>query len=338
MNAPAQIQPIFEPRPLYGIGTVARLTGLKPDTLRVWERRYGLGASYKTPSGRRQYTQADLEHLQLIAALVNDGARIGEIAASDRKTLEHLVRGRGKHLERQIPAGKPRVVFIGTELCSWLDKHQGCISGVSALLIRKNAGEAMEAVRTGKLDLGEDPIVMLVADCATLSTPQIDAVESLAHSLGTQRFMVTYRLANERWLSELNRRGAQTLEFPAEPARFAYEMGQLLVDMEISEGDINLGELVKSKARVYSDEELAAAGQLKSLLNCECPRHIVDLLQQLNRFEQYSTESAVENWTDAAVHSCIYAYTNQARYLMEKALKAIIDERGAEYQSLLRDL
>jgi hypothetical protein len=37
----------LETRPLYGIGTVARLTGLKPDTLRVWERRYGLGASHK---------------------------------------------------------------------------------------------------------------------------------------------------------------------------------------------------------------------------------------------------------------------------------------------------
>ena len=29
----------LEPRPLYGIGTVARMTGLKPDTLRIWERR-----------------------------------------------------------------------------------------------------------------------------------------------------------------------------------------------------------------------------------------------------------------------------------------------------------
>ena len=53
----------LETRPLYGIGTVARLTGLKPDTLRVWERRYGLGASHKSATGRRQYTQADLEHL-----------------------------------------------------------------------------------------------------------------------------------------------------------------------------------------------------------------------------------------------------------------------------------
>ena len=43
MNAPVKNLQALEPRPLYGIGTVARLTGLKSDTLRVWERRYGLG-------------------------------------------------------------------------------------------------------------------------------------------------------------------------------------------------------------------------------------------------------------------------------------------------------
>ena len=91
MNAPVKTLQALEPRPLYGIGTVARLTGLKSDTLRVWERRYGLGASYKSSTGRRQYTQSDLDHLQLVSALVKQGVRIGEIAASDRKTLEVLL-------------------------------------------------------------------------------------------------------------------------------------------------------------------------------------------------------------------------------------------------------
>ena len=134
MNAPAKTPIILEPRPLYGIGTVARLTGLKPDTLRVWERRYGLGASYKSASGRRLFTQSDLEHLQLITALVEDGVRIGEIASSDRKTLELLVSNRGSRMSKAIPAAKSRVVFVGAELCQWLDGHQGCLSGISAFL------------------------------------------------------------------------------------------------------------------------------------------------------------------------------------------------------------
>ena len=332
MNAPVKDLPDLEPRPLYGIGTVARLTGLKPDTLRVWERRYGLGASYKSPSGRRQYTQADLEHLQLIAALVGDGARIGEIAASERKTLELLVKGRGKHLERALPAAKPRVLFVGAELCSWLDGHQGCISSVSALLVRQSLTEVVET-----LEVGHESVSLLVVDCPAVSMSHIQAVEKLAERLGSPGVMVTYRMANERWLAELSRRGANAMEFPMEPARLAYEMGRVAVEMETSQGEYDLGELVKAKPRMYSDSELQAAGKLKRMLNCECPNHIVELITMLNHFEEYSTNCAVDSWADAAVHSCIYAYTNQARYLMEKALKSVLDERGIEYHSLLRE-
>ena len=96
---------ILEPRPLYAIGTVARLTGLKPDTLRVWERRYGLGASHKSSSGRRQYSQADLEHLLLVADLVGSGVRIGEIASASRKTLEILLQHRASYEQLQSQSG-----------------------------------------------------------------------------------------------------------------------------------------------------------------------------------------------------------------------------------------
>ena len=121
-------------RPLYSIGTVARLTGVKQDTLRIWERRYQLGASHKSATGRRLFTQADLEHLQLVAALVASGTRIGEIASSGRRTLEMLLRSRGKGAQRDIPLCKPRILFVGATLCDWLEEHQGCLVHVDALL------------------------------------------------------------------------------------------------------------------------------------------------------------------------------------------------------------
>jgi hypothetical protein len=40
----------LQPRPLYGIGTVSRLTGIKADTLRVWERRYDLISALRSYS------------------------------------------------------------------------------------------------------------------------------------------------------------------------------------------------------------------------------------------------------------------------------------------------
>jgi len=244
-----------------------------------------------------------------------------------------LVKGRGKHLERALPTAKPRVLFVGGELCAWLDGHQGCISSVSALLVRQSLADVAES-----LDPGAEAVSLLVVDCPAVSMAHIQAIETLAERLGSPGVMVTYRMANERWLAELTRRGANALEFPMEPARLAYEMGRVAVEMETKQGEYDLGELVKAKPRMYTDSELAAAGKLKRVLNCECPNHIVELVSMLNHFEEYSTSCAVESWSDAAVHSCIYAYTNQARYLMEKALKSVLDERGLEYHSLLREL
>ena len=91
--------------------------------------------------------------------------RIGEIASSDRKTLELLVSNRGSRMAKAIPVAKSRVVFIGAELCQWLDGHQGCLSGISAFLSRMPLANAVDA-----LDVNEKAD-MLVVHCPSVSMP-----------------------------------------------------------------------------------------------------------------------------------------------------------------------
>ena len=322
MNAPIKATVTLEPRPLYGIGTVARLTGLKSDTLRVWERRYGLGASYKSATGRRQYTQSDLDHLQLVSALVKQGVRIGEIAASDRKTLEVLLEQQNQTgTSKSLPPSKPRVVFVGAELCRWIDGHQGCISGVSALLARMPVDDAIALVDA------EQSADLLVAHCPSLTLQQIRGVEAVAARLGARRTIVLYQFANEQWLAELERNGHSALEYPVEPSRLAFEMGRVQVEKETAEGIGNLSDLMPAKPRLFSDQELLLAAEEKIVLDCECPRHLSELIRSLNDFEAYSSACSVENWKDAAIHASIYAYTCQARHLMEKALQSALEGR-----------
>ncbi|MEJ2532713.1 MAG: MerR family transcriptional regulator [Halioglobus sp.] len=323
-------QDLLEPRPLYGIGTVARLTGLKPDTLRVWERRYGLGASHKSATGRRQYTQADLEHLQLVAALVASGVRIGEIAASERKTLEIMVRSHGMP-ETLIPEAKPRVVFLGPGLCDWLEQHQGCLAHVDAHLARVALTDAEPTLFS---DLGN--IDMLVVECSNLGSAQVRSASSLAEELGVSRVLVNYQYCNERWLRATEDRGYTATSFPPDPAYLAYEMSRSIAEKATGLGEANLGELMASRPRRFSEDELSAARSIQSGLNCECPRHITDLIRALASFEEYSATCSVENWHDAAVHSCIYAYTGQARWLMEKALGAVLEEHADSFAEALR--
>jgi len=95
-------------------------------------------------------------------------------------------------------------------------------------------------------------------------------------------------------------------------------------------GAENLGELVQGKSRLFDERALSEARNMRSALDCECPRHIVDLVRALSTFEQYSGSCSVENWQDASVHACIYAYTTQARWLMEKALNLVLQAHPDE--------
>lgn len=318
---------LFEPRPLYGIGTVARLTGLKPDTLRVWERRYGLGASHKSPTGRRQYTQSDLEHLQLVAALVSDGARIGEIAGSERKTLEMLIKQRGLRGRDASSKSKPRAVFVGENLCAWLDRHQGCISNLDAKLSRSDIAD-LDAAALSATDASD----VIVVECATLSSGNMERLRALQTEDKQRRVIVVYQFGNTHWLQELESLEMVAMEFPPDPGKLAFEIARSAAESEVLIGEHNLGDIMVGKPRQFSAAELAAAANLDGTMDCECPRHISELITALASFEEYSASCSIDNWHEAAVHSCIYAYTGQARHLMEKALQAVLEERGEEFR------
>ena len=62
--------------PTYNLKAVVRETGLKPDTLRAWERRYGVPAPQRTDSGHRLYSQHDIDTLKWLLVRQNEGMSI----------------------------------------------------------------------------------------------------------------------------------------------------------------------------------------------------------------------------------------------------------------------
>lgn len=69
----------------YRIGTVARLTGLTPDVLRVWERRFEILDPERGPGGQRLYSEDDLVVLRAITRELGRGRSIGEVALAGRE-------------------------------------------------------------------------------------------------------------------------------------------------------------------------------------------------------------------------------------------------------------
>ena len=65
---------------MYSIKAITRLTGLTAETLRAWERRYNCVIPRRSTSGRRSYSQSDLEKLTLLACLTRNGHAISKIA------------------------------------------------------------------------------------------------------------------------------------------------------------------------------------------------------------------------------------------------------------------
>ena len=64
----------------FAISEVARQTGLTADTLRIWQRRYGLGASESSGGGHRRYSPLDVERLRAARQLIGQGVPTAEAA------------------------------------------------------------------------------------------------------------------------------------------------------------------------------------------------------------------------------------------------------------------
>jgi len=65
--------------PTFNLKAVVRETGLKPDTIRAWERRYGVPKPRRTSGGHRLYSQRDIELLKWMNARQHEGLSISRI-------------------------------------------------------------------------------------------------------------------------------------------------------------------------------------------------------------------------------------------------------------------
>lgn len=88
--------------PTFNLKAVVKETGLKPDTLRAWERRYELPTPKRTPGGHRLYSQRDIETLKWLVARQEEGLSISRAV---NLWNEYLTNGRDPLVE--VPLEQP---------------------------------------------------------------------------------------------------------------------------------------------------------------------------------------------------------------------------------------
>lgn len=67
--------------PTFNLKAVTQVTDLKPDTLRAWERRYGMPMPERTAGGHRLYSQHDIDTLKWLIERQEEGLSISRAVA-----------------------------------------------------------------------------------------------------------------------------------------------------------------------------------------------------------------------------------------------------------------
>lgn len=96
-------------KPLYMISVAAELTGMHPQTLRVYESK-GLVNPKRSGGNTRLYSQADIERLELINQLTDEGINLAGVVrildmkerAEDRERENEKLRVRVRQLEEEL--------------------------------------------------------------------------------------------------------------------------------------------------------------------------------------------------------------------------------------------
>ena len=100
-----------ESRAVFVISVAAELSGMHPQTLRIYERK-GLVDPYRTPGGTRRYSHENIERLLLIHELTSQGLnlegvkRVLALQSENRrlKTKVDQLRDKLDGLEEQVEA------------------------------------------------------------------------------------------------------------------------------------------------------------------------------------------------------------------------------------------
>ncbi|MBN2170637.1 MAG: cobalamin-dependent protein [Candidatus Krumholzibacteriota bacterium] len=149
-------------RPRHAIGFVARRTGIPPDLLRAWERRYGVVEPGRGPRGRRLYSDADVERLTLLRRAVDAGRRIGDVAGMDNAELAALVEeDRRVMVERPgRPAGASPPPGTSAQAGAYLDAALAAVAALDHVGLVEVMDEA--AVALGRRALRRELIAPLL--------------------------------------------------------------------------------------------------------------------------------------------------------------------------------
>jgi DNA-binding transcriptional MerR regulator len=303
------------------------MTGISPDALRIWERRYAAVLPQRSPGGGRLYSPQDVARLRLMKQLVDAGDAIGEVANLDLDALQ------SRTAEAQRLPSAPRVL-TEAEACRVLLVGESLARGIQA------AGDTLRGLTpvAGYADIadfearaGDAEADVLVIEQATLHEDTAKRVIDWLTRAKAAHVVVVYRYASAEALRRLPASKCSALRAPVDARTLQEHCASIMHTASIlptpaaTEGAVMVQ---PAPPRRYDDETLSRLAELSSAVKCECPKHLAELIAGLSGFERYSAECESRSPRDAALHAYLHAATSQARHMIEDALDHVIEIEG----------
>lgn len=346
------------------IGSVSTLSGVPVSTLRIWQTRYAAFSPSKTTGQHRLYTQADADKAALLRHLTENGHSIGGIARLDMPTLQRMAQhplspaarhSRPAHLDNEPGESLP-VVLDAAQAPSIAVVGSGLVQRLQSAGFMRHAWEMRLSVVAEFADLAQAWENVAVVGQASQADNQTKAAsqpalwlmrlntldDAACAQLASVRAahpqtacVLLYSYGPQTVVQALRRMGCVVRREPLQDDELAELIQAVLTRAQTAGTD---AKRIKGSApdaapvppRKYADHTLQRVASLSGTIQCECPRHVAELIAQLANFEQYSQACLNKSPDDARLHAHLHRVSGTARALFEQALEMVARHEGID--------
>ncbi len=300
----------------YNIGAVARLTQIHPETIRVWERRHKIVTPQRSDTGRRFYSDEDVERLLLVKQLTDAGHTISSLAPLGIQELKERL---ATHQARGLSALERsdwvcRVLFLDESLKIRLGRDLRAYPDL----------EVVDQFSRARKDDKDSRHHILIMGVATINANTLASISAEIQHHGGESAIVVYNFGQQAVVRDIERHGVICLKAPATPSEVREACRSLAQGKKTTSAAV----VDQVSPHRFSAEQLAKVATISGSIACECPNHLAELIINLTAFEQYSGECENNNPADALIHAQLKHSTGKARNLLEESLARLIEIEG----------
>jgi len=297
------------------------MTGIAPETLRAWERRYALVKPARAGGRNRLYSPEDIKRITLVKALVDAGHPVGSVASLGGAQLEAL--RKASHVAPRETAPpvvrrRGRLGLVGRGLAGRLRENGIWTSALESAFV-------VDAV--GDIDAHENSADVVVIDLPTVHEDTVDMVSEALSRASARAAVVVYEFGARGAISALEASGALCLKGPVSAVEVDRACADVLSAAATHPGGVRLS---PAPPRRFDAEQLARVVARAPVIACECPRHLADLIGSLAAFERYSGECENRSPADAHIHRDLQQTAGVARSMIEDSLARLLAFEGID--------